>query len=237
MNAIGIDACRRGWFYVQLLDAENYETGIAEELSTLREIIIGADLTLIDIPIGLKSHGKEERSCDLEARRLLGRRSSSVFPVPCRQAVACNNYQEGSELNHALTGRKLSRQSWGIVPKIAEADRLIRDLPVKTKLREMHPEVCFRALNRGQPMAHNKKRPQGQGERLAVLSQYLPQSRTILKKVRARWLKKDLADDDILDALVGAVTATYTEKLISLPPVAEKDQLGLTMEIVFANPE
>ncbi|MEW8505889.1 MAG: DUF429 domain-containing protein [Candidatus Thiodiazotropha sp.] len=236
MNVVGIDGCRRGWFYVHLLEPGCYKTGIGETLQALHDIIAGADLTLIDIPIGLKSGGKAERKCDLEARRLLGRRSSSVFPVPCRQVLACKSYREGSELNHTHTGRKLSRQSWGIVPKIAEADLLIRQLPDKTKLREMHPEVCFRALNSGQPMAHNKKLPQGQAQRFAVLMRHLPQSCAIVNQARASWLKKDLADDDILDALVGAVTASYPETLRSLPDTAEKDELGLIMEIVFANP-
>ncbi|MEW8326880.1 MAG: DUF429 domain-containing protein [Candidatus Thiodiazotropha sp.] len=236
MIAVGIDGCRRGWFYVQLLDPGRYETGVAEALHNLRDIIISADLTLIDIPIGLKVSGREERKCDREARRLLGRRASSVFPVPCRQVLDCRSYQAGSELNHSQTGRRLSRQSWGIVPKIAEADRLIRTLPDKTKLKEMHPEVCFLALNRGRPMSHNKKRPQGRAERLALLERHLPNSGAIIDQARAASPKKDLADDDILDALVGAVTASHPESLVSLPAVAERDELGLVMEIVFANP-
>ncbi|MBT2969886.1 MAG: hypothetical protein B6D72_07895 [gamma proteobacterium symbiont of Ctena orbiculata] len=236
MIAVGIDGCRRGWFYVQLLGPGRFETGVTEALHTLRDIIISADLTLIDIPIGLRPSGTEERKCDREARRLLGRRASSVFPVPCRQVLDCRSYQEGSELNQVLTGRKLSRQSWGIVPKIAEADRLIRDLPDNRRLREMHPEVCFLGLNRGRPMGHNKKRPQGRAERLTLLKHHLPNSRTIIDNARAASPKRDLADDDILDALVGAVTASHPEYLVSLPAATERDELGLTMEIVFASP-
>jgi predicted RNase H-like nuclease len=236
MNVIGIDGCRRGWFYVQLLDATRFSLGLAESLEELRDTIIAADLALIDIPIGLKSSGTAERRCDREARGLLGPRASSVFPVPCRQVLDCQTYQEGSAVNHSLTGRKLSRQSWAIVPKIAEADRLIRGLPKRSRPREMHPEVCFLALNQDQPMAHNKKTPQGQAQRLALLKRHLPHTQAIVDEASARWLKKDLAADDILDALVGAVTASYPKALVSLPAKTERDELGLTMEIVFTGP-
>ncbi|MES9815809.1 MAG: DUF429 domain-containing protein [Candidatus Thiodiazotropha sp.] len=233
MNVVGIDGCRRGWFFVQLLGSSRFRLGVVEHLQTLRNTITASDITLIDIPIGLKSLGEEERKCDREARRILGPRASSVFPVPCRQALDCKSYQEGSTVNHSVTGRKLSRQSWGIVAKIAEADRLIRELPEPGKLREMHPEVCFCTLNNGRPMAHNKKGPPGQTERFALLKRYLPHIQTIVDEARHGWRKRDLADDDILDALVGAVSASYAERLVSLPTMTEKDQLGLIMEIVF----
>ncbi|MEW8053257.1 MAG: DUF429 domain-containing protein [Candidatus Thiodiazotropha sp.] len=233
MSVVGIDGCRRGWFFVELFDSARFRLGVVEHLQALRDTITASDLTLIDIPLGLKSFGAEERKCDREARRLLGPRASSVFPVPCRQVLDCESYPEGSAVNHSVTGRKLSRQSWGIVPKIAEADRLIRDLPEPGKLREMHPEVCFCTLNNGQPMAHNKKKPQGQTERRALLGRSLPHTRAIVDEARQGWTKKDLADDDILDALVGAVSALQVERLASLPTMTEKDELGLIMEIVF----
>ncbi|MCG8031222.1 MAG: DUF429 domain-containing protein, partial [Candidatus Thiodiazotropha taylori] len=119
------------------------------------------------------------------------------------------------------------------VAKIAEADRLIRDLPEPGKLREMHPEVCFCTLNNGQPMAHNMKKPAGQSERFTLLKRHLPHIQTIVDEARHGWRKRDLADDDILDALVGAVSASYAERLVSLPTMTEKDELGLNMEIVF----
>ncbi|WP_303900883.1 DUF429 domain-containing protein [Thiohalomonas denitrificans] len=234
MNAIGIDGCRRGWFFVQLTGSGRYHIGIAEQLEALRVAITASELTLIDIPIGLRSAGAEERRCDREARKLLGPRASSVFVAPCRQALGCEDYASGSSTNRAVTGRRLSRQSWAITPKIAEVDTFIRMLSERRKLREMHPELCFRALNDSQPMGHNKKKAAGHAERLAVLSRWLPQVPKIVEQARARWPRKDLAIDDILDALVGAVTAARPGALESLPAVPEKDDKGLSMEIVYA---
>ena len=209
---------------------------MVERLDALRDQIVASDLTLIDIPIGLKSSGSEERQCDCEARKLLGRRGSSVFPAPCRQALECRDYAEGSSVNQSVTGRKLSRQSWAIVRKISEVDSVVRNLPERRKLREMHPEICFMALNGGEPMGHNKKKAAGQAERLAVLSLYRPDAETIFQEGRARWLKKDLANDDILDALIGAVVASRPDWLVSLPMPPEEDDLGLSMEMVYAAP-
>jgi predicted RNase H-like nuclease len=233
MNVIGIDGCRRGWFFVQLLDAGQYNPGLVESLHELCDRLLAAELALIDIPLGLKSAGREERSCDREARKLLGARGSSVFPVPCRQALQQADYPAASAVNHEVTGRKLSRQSWAIAPKIAEADRLIRSLSDRRKLREAHPELCFRALNHGQPMPHNKKTRPGKEARLALLERHLPRTREIVEEARTRWRRKDLATDDILDALVCAVAATQPKSLISLPALTERDDFGLIMEIVF----
>ena len=66
-----------------------------------------AELLLVDIPIGLPETGAE-RACDLMARRLLGPRKSSVFPVPVRQAVHAPTYQEACDLNATATGDRKS---------------------------------------------------------------------------------------------------------------------------------
>lgn len=47
-------------------------------------------------------------------------------------------------------------------------------------------------------------------------------------------LKKDLQDDDILDALVGAVTACRYPIIHTLPEGPLVDDQGLPMEMVFA---
>lgn len=52
-------------------------------------------------------------------------RGSSVFPVPCRQAVHSETYHEASKINKEVLGRGLSKQGWGIVPKIREVDAFV----------------------------------------------------------------------------------------------------------------
>jgi len=50
----------------------------------------------------------------------------------------------------------------------------------------------------------------------------------------SKFLRKDLAKDDILDALVLALTAAYpSEKLVTFPPNPPYDEKQLRMEIVY----
>jgi predicted RNase H-like nuclease len=80
-----------------------------------------ADTILVDIPIGLRESGQQERLCDPDARRILGPpRSSSVFPVPCRPSLYVREYREASRVIERHTGRRPSRQSWNIAGKIRE---------------------------------------------------------------------------------------------------------------------
>ena len=64
----------------------------------------------IDIPIGLSSDGF--RACDRAARQLLGKRSSSVFPVPPRLALAPLSYEEINLASKAHCGKGVSKQAF-----------------------------------------------------------------------------------------------------------------------------
>ena len=122
MFYVGIDACKAGWFAVSLESGSNFSIEIFSNISGLWDNYHDAKLILIDIPIGLRESGLDERLCDKEARRLLGKRGSSVFPAPCRAAVYANSYEEASLINEKNTGRKLSQQIWNIIPKIKQVD-------------------------------------------------------------------------------------------------------------------
>jgi predicted RNase H-like nuclease len=88
MSFVGADGCKKGWFVVKLTGENKWQTGVFEDICGLWEKFKGAKAILIDIPIGLKEEGVDERECDVEARRLLhNKRASSVFRSPCRKAV------------------------------------------------------------------------------------------------------------------------------------------------------
>ncbi len=155
MFVAGVDGCRAGWVAFKV-EASSLATSVeVVDLSTL----LGnrpTDLVClgIDIPIGLLDR---PRACDLAARKLLKRpRGSSVFPAPCRAAVHATTYEEASAVNRQRTGRELSRQAWGISPKIKLVDDAVTPQCQQWAF-EVHPEVCFWALNQSRPMTHNKK--------------------------------------------------------------------------------
>lgn len=237
MHFIGIDGCKAGWFYVLLERDFNWRTGIVEKIEQLSQLITTSGVSLIDIPIGMHNQDSRERVCDILARKVLKPyRHSSVFPVPSRLALAASDYQHASLINYEATGRKLSKQSWFISPKIKQVDLFLSRFKVTGKLREMHPEVCFWALNDFHSMRHNKKSAAGFRERRRVLLRVFPKTEQLINEALSKYDKQKVLRDDIVDALVGAVTAGFYPKLYTLPAQAETDVMGLPMEVVYAVP-
>jgi predicted RNase H-like nuclease len=233
---VGVDGCKNGWIIVELTDDDNWKVDIFPDIASLWNECKRASLILIDMPIGLRESGFEERQCDKKAREMLGpKRASTVFPAPCRGALDASSYEQACQINKRMTGRKLSLQTWSILPKIREVNNLlINDALSRSHIRETHPEVCFWALADGRPMLHSKKKEEGRSERLELLKTIYPQTEEVIKYASKNWLRRDLALDDILDALVAAVTVKNgRNNLVSIPEVPEIDSYGLPMEIVY----
>lgn len=239
VDFIGLDGCPAGWFYVGLSEAGQPAFGIARSAGEVAALGEGARLALIDIPIGLHEDGAAERQCDKEARRLLGRpRASSVFPAPVRQALEATSYEDACRCNFAITGKRISRQGFHICRKIREIDRLLRDrADLRPVFREMHPEVAFWGLNGAQPTMHSKRRAAGRRERLQILSKHLPNAQAIFLEAANTFRRRDVGRDDILDAMVGAVTGWIGHgRLSTVPARPERDRSGLPMEMAFWRP-
>ena len=233
MKFYGIDGCRKGWFYVGINDTDQYEFGVISAFEEILSITENAKQVLVDIPVGLREEEPIERLCDLEARKVLVSRRSSVFPPPSRLALEFNDYTEASRINFQYTGRKLSKQSFAIAKKILAVDKFFILTGLQGKFREMHPEVCFWALNKFSPMKQNKKKYVGYNERRLLLANYFPNTDKLIMEASSLFKRKDLAKDDILDAMVGAVCARFYPNLLSLPTSPESDCKGLIMEIVY----
>ena len=162
-------------------------------------------------------------------------RAASVFSVPSRDAVYANNYAQACRINHRLLGKKLSKQAWNICGKIRQVDKLLKISPtIRSKVRECHPEVCFWALNNKTAMQFNKKHKAGMEERIQLLSKYLPTAQHILEFASDAYSRSQVAVDDIIDAMVLAVTAALgNKKLRSYPEVPQLDNRGIRMEITY----
>jgi predicted RNase H-like nuclease len=233
---VGVDGCPAGWVAVGLTGDGRlgYQVFPAFDavLSQHRRALI-----LVDVPIGLRDTCPEERLCDREARRLLKQRRSSVFPAPVRAALCAANYEGASRVNRENTGgrRGLSRQSWAIVPKIREVNEHLAGRHQASPLvREMHPELCFWALNEGQPLRHNKKTQEGYDERVALLSGSVAGVVGLVDRVLRETRRSVVRRDDVVDALVGAVVARLSRgDLKTLPEAPERDSAGLPMEMVY----
>lgn len=231
---IGVDGCRGGWLAIRIGDG-GWEARVFPAVADLHAAWCGpGSLTLVDIPIGLPDD-TSCRPCDAAARRYLGSRASSVFNPPTRAALAATSYTEAADLNEQACGKRISRQTWFIMPKIAEVDRLLRrDPTLQARMREAHPETLFQALNGDEPLRHRKKVAGGRRERLAVLARHLPEAEAVFEAIWTGTGRDAVAPDDILDALVVATVAyRFSGALHTLPDRPERDAAGLVCEMVL----
>jgi len=199
---------------------------------SLRDKPFGLVYMGIDIPIGLFDVPKA-RECDREARKLLGKpRSNSVFPAPSRAALKENSYKEASEVNRLKTDKKLTKQTWGIMEKIRQVDDAI-DPCAQAWAFEVHPEVCFWAMNERQPMKNSKKTKDGIAERTELLARFFPQIESNLES-RLSMFGHKVGKDDLLDAAAAAWTALrrfrQTAECACTP---ECDAEGLSVTIYY----
>lgn len=231
---VGTDGCRAGWLAIGLESESSWQVNVFPDVYSLWDHHRQASWILIDIPIGLKTNGSAERRCDPIVRKLLGPRRSSVFPAPCRAAIYASSYQEACDINQRLTGKRLSVENWHIIPKIRQMDSLLSDdKSVGGCIREIHPEFCFWGLA-GRPMQHAKKRTEGLAERMQLLQSIYPRTTDIIDYALSTYRRKDVARDDILDALAAAVTGLLGgQDLASIPQEPEFDERGLRMEMVY----
>ena len=237
MKYIGIDGCKAGWIAWIVSGNETPEFKVVKTLEELVDDLTGST-TLIDMPIGFSDSLTPDRLCDKAARRFLTRkRGSSVFPVPCREAVYQTDYIAACKANVEQLDKKFSKQTWGIVPKIRELDELIESHP-SLSIRESHPEVVFAAL-KGEPLTFSKRTQEGKEERLSIIQQLAPQWCDGLSLAILNTKRKDVAIDDIYDAFILMLIAYHAPTLSCLPELSEiggkadKDQNGRVREIVY----
>jgi predicted RNase H-like nuclease len=239
MLAAGADGCRAGWICViRELGSHEIASACFESARALFSQRLSPDLIAIDIPIGSTDGGT--RGCDRAARRLLGPpRASSVFPAPIRAVLAARSWEEACAIRNCVEGRRMSKQAWGIVPKIREVDEELRArAPLRDRVREVHPEVSFQAWS-GSAMRFRKKSLLGREERRGLVDRYFGPAayEVVLDQLRVRdgLRVKDMGDDDILDAFAALWSAERILRGVSraLPERPPTDRFGLRMEIAY----
>jgi predicted RNase H-like nuclease len=234
MTAVGVDGCKTGWFFFRR-DGEAITFGVARSFQRLCESIPEHSRIFIDIPIGLIDQGPSGRSCDIEARKLLGRcKASPVFPAPCRPVLEARTYNEAKDLSSRAIGKKLSQQAFSITPKIKEVDDFLRNSHYNLSIREVHPELCFWALNGRRALATKKKRSDGFEQRLELLSRFVPDACKLVREALDAFPRKEVARDDVVDALVALLVACTSDAALQTVPASPPfDSEGLPMEIVY----
>jgi predicted RNase H-like nuclease len=189
------------------------------------------DVLTIDIPIGLPEAGP--RAVDLEARRLLGPiRASSVFPAPVRATLGAESWERACALSEAACGKRLSKQTFAILERIRDVDTALRaDAALRTRVREIHPELCFFHMNGQVPVVPPKRTPEGFRIRRDLVEGHFG---PVFEPLRRAVPSSAAADDDILDAVAALWTAEriVEGRAITIPAHPPRDQHGLAMQMV-----
>jgi predicted RNase H-like nuclease len=139
---LGVDGWRGRWVGA-LLDGGSVTLLLLPDAAAVLAVP-GVDVVGIDMPVGLAEEGP--RSCDVGARRLLGRAGSSVFPAPVRAVLSSSGYAAACATSREASGRALSVQTWNLVPSIRSLDDALGQ-PPDPRVAEVHPELAFRALD------------------------------------------------------------------------------------------
>jgi predicted RNase H-like nuclease len=230
----GVDWARNFWAVACCSpDLQDVTLRVETDLTDLfAEVIDGGAILVIDIPVGLPD--SKPRKCDAEARHLLRfPRSTSVFSPPVRSALKAKSYASACDLNQAASGKRLSRQSYGILPIIRKVDALMTP-ERQSRIFEAHPEVTFMMLGEyRQGIVANKKSSEGSAERSYLLQKHVPglMPGNMQDSVRST----HVALDDVHDALACLLTAWRIAncEAITLPEgEPHYDARGLRMEIV-----
>lgn len=188
MTVAGVDGCRGQW-----LAAVADGAAVSWRLvPSFRDLYDDSALTVIaiDVPIGLPESGS--RACDVEARKILGPRRTSVFAAPVRPVLEHTTYPEARATLAQLGRASMSAQAFGIVQAVRDVDSSVTQ-DDDDRVVETHPEVAFFVM--GGALAP-KRTAKGVAERLRLLAERFPE---VLEIVAAAPVGVPI--DDALDAL------------------------------------
>jgi predicted RNase H-like nuclease len=237
-GAAGIDGCRAGWLCVAEIE-NSLQSFICADISRVVQQLPADTLIGIDVPIGLPD--TDSRRCDLEARKLLGRRGVSVFPAPLRWTIEhmANDTSyarvHAEQRRHHARGKGLSQQAWRLLPKIHEIDSFLREDPSRAeRIVEVHPEVSFHFWNGEAPLPGSKKSREGTVARARLIDASWPGERErLLHELRAAH-RGEFAEDDLCDAFAAlwSMRRHRSRTAITLPSRVNRDSVGLPQQIV-----
>ena len=224
---IGIDGCKSGWFSVWENQDKSIHSAVFSNLNELKNFFKNESQLILGIDMPVVLSEVIPRQADQLARKLLSKKASSVFTAPTPEMLNQPNYEKASLVSKRLFGKSMSLQSWYLFPKIKDVQTMIHHEDMQ--IYEIHPELSFRAMNNEQVILESKKTQEGFALRNALLSMHF--KNFIFEDIRNQHARKDVMDNDILDALAVLWSAKriQSNQASYLPQAPEKPN----MQIVY----
>ena len=180
----------------------------------------GYSVVALNAPLGgLEQAARGGRTCDKEARALLGRRGSAVKSAPVHVES-----REGTDL---LT-ENIDAISRTLLPRYQEVAREMAPFRQRT-IYEVNPELSFFQMNDDVPMQWAKHSEKGMEERRSLIELKLPGALRIIDAEVPGTTPSHLAD---VAAILWTARRIFAKAALRIPGDPEWDEQGLRMEIV-----
>ena len=151
MRVAGVDGTSGGWVAIVLDDGQFAGDRVLSPVETDFAPLADVEVIAVDVPIGFGP-----READRSARAFLSGAASTVFTTPSREVLT----------RPFGPGLGVSAQAHALGRRVLHLTELSRRDP---RIREVHPEVSFRAMNEFRPLRYRKKSAGGALERLDLL--------------------------------------------------------------------
>lgn len=221
----GVKPCATGWLVAA---AKLHGTTFAPEEPRVIEFFTDVidqrpafSVIALNAPIGfLEQFEHGGRSCDREARMLLGpRRGAAVRNAPIRSQVDEDTGGSVDGLD-AVTAKLLPRYREVAVEMAPYRQRSIY---------EVNAELSFYQLNEDSPLRWSKRTAQGQQERRDLLAKKIPGGERIFDSKLSRVPYSHMLD---VAAFMWTARRIFARAALRIPQDPEWDDLGLRMELV-----
>jgi len=220
----GVTSCRGGWLVAGAkLQGTIFSPEDPVRIDSFVDVIDmrpGYSVIALNAPVGgLDKAAVGGRSCDREARILLGRRASAVKSAP----VAVDS-PEGTE----LLPDNIDAISRTLLPSYQEVAREMAPFRQRT-VYEVNADLSFFQLNDDVPMRWSKYSEKGIAERRALVEAKLPGSLRIIDSEVPGASLSHLLD---AAAILWTARRIFAKAAIRIPSEPEWDEQGLRMELV-----
>jgi predicted RNase H-like nuclease len=210
VRVAGVDIAGGAWAVVVLEGSRVVDAFRCESFADA--LLVDAAVIGVDIPIGFPDG--EARPADVAARRFIGPRASSVFPMAPRAVLEQPSYAEARRIAVELTGKSVSAQAYAIGRRILEVDDYAH---TDARVIEVHPEASFRELARR--ALRSKHTSDGLAERRRLLEEDAG--------IEVPPTAPRIAEPDLLDATIVAWTAARYARGQALPlPDGHAERIG-----------
>ena len=220
----GVTPCRGGWLVAaSKLQGTIFAPEDPARIETFVDVVDmrpSYSIIALNAPVGgLERAQAGGRTCDREARALLGRRAAAVKSAPVHVES-----REGTD----LLPDHIDAISRTLLPRYQEAAREMAPFRQRT-IYEVNAELSFYQLNGEAPMQWGKHSEKGIEERRAVLEAKIPGALRIIDAEVPGATPSHLLD---VAAILWTARRIFAHAAVRIPTDPEWDEQGLRMEIV-----